>query len=132
MRKKVHTPSIFSLISSLPAIQSKITQKKRELQQRYDQKMKELIDVNEVIAIDLKNKMNEYIAERERNQRESETHLVKMEDDHEQKLNQMNETVRQELAKRDEERDVLQDALQTEKVRYNKLKKMLQKYNPNI
>lgn len=116
----------------LPAIQSKLTEKKSELQRHYDSKMKELVNVNDVLAIDLKNMMNDFITEREKNKRENERQLVKMEEEHEMTLNHMNETVRNEVAKRDEEKDVLLDALQTEKVRYNKLKKMLQKYNSNV
>jgi hypothetical protein len=112
-----------------PAILSKISEKKRELQHRYDQKMRELVDGNEVIASDLKNKMNDLVAARERSQREGEMLLLRMEEDHEARLSQMNEEVRGEVAKRDEEKDLLLDAIQTEKVRQAKLKKMLQKYN---
>jgi hypothetical protein len=91
--------------------------------------MRELVDGNEVIASDLKNKMNDLVAARERSQREGEMLLLRMEEDHEARLSQMNEEVRGEVAKRDEEKDLLLDAIQTEKVRQAKLKKMLQKYN---
>lgn len=127
--KQGHVPLL--LLSSLSplAIQSKISEKKKELQHRYDQKMRELVDGNEVIASDLKNQMNDLMAARERSQREGEMLLLRMEEDHEARLNQMNEEVRGEVAKRDEEKDLLLDALQTEKVRQTKLKKMLQKYS---
>jgi uncharacterized phage infection (PIP) family protein YhgE len=121
----------YRLTSSLTplAIQSKISEKKRELQQRYEAKMRELVEGNELIASDLKNKMNDLTAERERSQREGEMLLLRMEEDHEERLHQINEEVRGEVAKRDEEKDLLLDAIQTEKVRQAKLKKMLQKYS---
>jgi hypothetical protein len=91
--------------------------------------MREMADATDVIATDLKNKASELAAERERCQREDEALLLKMEEDHESRLHQMNEEVRAEVARREEEKDLLSDAIQTEKVRHTKLRKMLQKYS---
>lgn len=44
----------------------------------------------------------------------------------------MNDEVRREISKLDEEKDILLDAIQTEKIKSNKLKKILQKYDINV
>jgi hypothetical protein len=108
-----------------------VSEKKKELQLRYDQKMREMTDASDVIATDLKNRVSDLIAERERSEREDEALLMKMEEDHEQRLHQMNEAVRAEVAKREDEKELLSDAIQTERVRSSKLKKMLLKYSSN-
>ncbi len=83
---------------------------------------------SELIAKDFQYKAKEIATQREAQKKEHEALVEKLEREHEIRLQTMNEDVRREIAKKDEEKELLLDALQTEKIRGEKLKKMLQKY----
>jgi hypothetical protein len=90
--------------------------------------MNQISTSSELIAKDFQSKAKEVATQRDTQKKEHEAMVQKLERDHEIRLQTMNEEVRREVAKKDEEKELLLDALQTEKIRGEKLKKMLQKY----
>lgn len=75
------------------AIDSKLNEKKKEIEERYQERIEQLTIENEMIIKDLQDQIKELSYEREYKNREYEDLLKRFENDHEMRLQQMNDDV---------------------------------------
>jgi DNA anti-recombination protein RmuC len=109
-------------------VQGKLLEKHRELSRRFNDKLSQLEASYGSKLQSLRERASESRVALERESKQFRASLQALEKAHDDRLNAINAEVKHDLARKDEELDTMRDAVQTEKVKLAKLKKLLSRY----
>ncbi|CAE7612031.1 unnamed protein product, partial [Symbiodinium microadriaticum] len=110
-------------------VQDKVLERHKELTRRFNDRMAHLEAAYSSKLQTLRDKASESRVAVERENKQFRVNAHALEKAHEDRLNAINAEVKHDLARKDEELDTLRDAVQTEKVKLAKLKKLLSRYS---
>lgn len=116
------------LINASTDVQGRLLEKHREQSRRFNDKLSQLEGAYGSKLKSLREKASESRMALERERKQFQASLQSLEKAHDDRLNAINAEVKHDLARKDEELDLLRDAVQTEKVKLAKLKKLLSRY----
>lgn len=109
-------------------IQHKVKQKRKEIEDTHSLQMERMESAQKAKLQNLWNCINDLNTEMSKSTKKHDAELQELEEKHEASLNELNAEVKQDVMRKDDELDCLRDAVQSEKVKMERLKKLLAKY----
>jgi len=109
-------------------IQYKVKQKRKEIEDNHEQQKERLLVTEKAKLQDLWNKINELNLSMSKNAKNHEAELQQLDAKHQSSLNELNAEIKSDVLRKDDELDCLRDAVHTEKVKMDRVRKLLAKY----